>query len=139
MRTLRQLLSFNRTVWNLGVSLLLAGLLGGCTEPFVNVIVQVDTCQAGGGKPFGPPPPPGACNPTPPLTALTDPNLFGAGYYNTATKTKLNDHTHRCNTGTWMCQSSPGSTLCGGISKTCITRFTPTSGNNGNCTCGCPN
>ena len=55
MRTLRQLFKFKETACNLAVGLLLAGLLDGCTEPFVNVIVQVDTCQAGGaGKPFGP-------------------------------------------------------------------------------------
>lgn len=141
MRPLRQLLGFNGTVWNLGVSLLLAGLLGGCTEPFVNVIVQVDTCQAGGmGKPFGPSPEPGACIPTAVLTVPTDPNKFGAGYYNTATKTILTDHTHLCNAGgaNKMCQSSPGSNLCGGVSKLCKTRFTPTSGNNGDCICGCP-
>jgi hypothetical protein len=141
MRTLLQLLDFNGTVWNLGVSLLLAGLLGGCSEPFVNVIVQVDTCQAGGmGKQFGEPSPPGACQPTAVLTVPTDPNLFNAGYFNTATRTILDDHDHRCNTGgtNKICKSSPGSTMCGGVFKTCKTRFTPTSGNNGTCTCGCP-
>jgi hypothetical protein len=143
MRTSRQPWKFKRIACSLAVGLLLAGLLGGCTEPFVNVVVQVDTtCQAGGmGRPIGEPPGPGACILTPVLTAPTDPNLFNTGYFNTATKTILSDHNHRCNAGgtNKMCQSSPGSTMCGGINKICKTRFTPTSGNNGNCTCGCPN
>ncbi len=140
MRTSRQLWKFERVACSLAVGFLLAGLLGGCTEPFVNVVVQVDTCQAGGGRPFGPPPEPGACMKTPVLTAPTDPNLYNSGYFNTATNTILYDHDHRCNAGgtNKMCQSSPGSTTCGGIPKQCKTRFTPTSGNNGNCDCGCP-
>lgn len=142
MRALRQLFKFKGTACSLAVGLLLAGLLAGCTEPFVNVIVQVDTCQAGStGKPFGPPPPPGACMKTSVLTVPTDPNLYNNGYFNTATKTILYDHTHRCNTGgtNKMCQSSPGSTYCSGIPTQCKTRFTPTGGSNGTCDCDCPN
>ena len=140
MRTLRQRLGFNGTAWNLGVSLLLAGLLGGCSgQPFVNVIVQVDTCQAGGmEKQFGQLTPPGACNQTLLTNNTTDPNKYNNAW-NMATNTAMADHDHRCNTNTWMCQSDPGSKACPiPPNKPCKTRFTPTAGIYGNCTCGCP-
>ena len=140
MRNFRRLFKLKQTAWSLIGGLMLAGLLGGCQTPFIDIKVQVDTCPPGGAGRSIPIDPPivGACTPTPPLTDLTDPNLNNNGYFNTATKTTLFDHIHRCNASTWMCQSNPGSTFCGGINKVCKTRFTPTSGNNGNCLCGCP-
>jgi len=61
MGTLRKLFEPKVTTWNLVGGLLLVGLLGGCTTPFVNVVVQVDTCPSGSGGPRTPLDPPGAC------------------------------------------------------------------------------
>lgn len=134
MRTLRQLFKFKETACNLAVGLLLAGLLDGCTEPFVNVIVQVDTCQAGGaGKPFGPLEPPGACQ-TKQLTTRTDANEYSNNNaWDMVTNKRITDHTHFCNANTTKCQSSPGSKVCSGFDKPCMTKWT-----NGSCICGCP-
>lgn len=138
MRTLRQLFKFMGTACSLG--LLLAGLLGGCHQPFVNVNVQVDVdnCQAGRGRSIELPAP-GACNQTLLTNNTTDPNLYNNAW-NMATNTAMgSDHSKRCNTSTWMCQSAPGSKACPiPPNKLCKTRFTPTSGIYGNCTCGCP-
>ena len=84
MRTFPQVFTFNKAARTLAAGLLLAGLLGGCTTPFVNVVVQVDSCQAGG--PGNPPLPlgPGQCIfaspttgpiPPPPATICKDHNL----------------------------------------------------------------
>jgi len=63
MGTSRQLFKVKGTACSLACGLLLAGLISGCTEPFVKVAVQVDTCQAGGmGKPIDELSPPGLCN-----------------------------------------------------------------------------
>ena len=137
MRTLRQLFKFKGTACSLAVGLLLAGLLGGCGQPFVNVTVQVDNCQADRGRSIELPPPPGGCNQTLLTNNTTDPNKYNNAW-NMATNTAMTDNTHRCNTSTWMCQSDPGSKLCPATLKPCKTRFTPTSGIYGNCTCGCP-
>ena len=137
MRTLRPLFMSKRTASNLAVGLFLAGLLAGCTKPLVNVEVNVDTCQAGGmGRPIGEPPEPGACNPSPVLTAPTDANRYNNAW-DMVSNTKITDHTHMCNAGgtNRTCQSNPGSQVCfpSGTNKICITKW-----NNGACSCGCP-
>ena len=135
MGTLPQMLKFNGTMWSLGIGLLLAGLLGGCTKPLVNVEVNVDTCQAGAmGRSIEEPPAPGACNLSPILTAPTDANRYNNAW-DMVSNTKITDHTHMCNAGgtNRTCSSNPGSQLCGGTYKLCITKW-----NNGACSCGCP-
>ena len=121
-------------------AVIMVGLLEGCTSPFVDVAVKVDTCPPSTGTRVvssGSPPEgvDGGCRSTLPLTSPTD--AFGA--LNTANNNQpITDHTHLCNTCTWMCQASPGSCYMGGQWKACKTYFTPTSGNNGNCACNCP-
>ncbi len=108
MRTLRKLFKFKGTACSLTVGLLLAGLLGGCTEPFVNVAVQVDTtCQAGGmGRPIGDPPPPGAC--TAPYVSWA--GKSADGFWNSQTGLQIPGGSGlTCASGSVKCQSTnPG-------------------------------
>jgi len=53
---------FNKSARTLVACFLVVGLLGGCTKPFVNVEVEVDSCQAGQGKPIKDGQPQGFCN-----------------------------------------------------------------------------
>ena len=131
MGTLRQ--QFKLTAHSLIAGLILAGLLGGCTEPFVKVTVQVDTCQAGGmGKQFGPPPEIGACMKNN-VTSPIDANVWNNNNaWDMVTNTRITDHSHICSSG-FICQSSPGSQGCPILSKPCMTKW-----NNGVCSCGCP-
>jgi hypothetical protein len=121
-------------------TLLMIGLLEGCTHPFIDVSVKVDTCPPSTGTRVvstGSPPEgvDGGCRSTMPLTTATD--AFGA--LNAANSNQpITDHVHLCNAGTWMCQASPGSCFMGGQWKLCKTYFAPTTGNNGNCACNCP-
>ena len=59
MTTLRQLFKSKGTACSLGVGLLLAGLLGGCQTPFIDIKVQVDNtagaCPSGGTRIITPP------------------------------------------------------------------------------------
>jgi hypothetical protein len=120
MRTFQQIFSFTKAARTLAAGILLAGLLSGCTTPFVNVVVQVDSCQAGGpGKPPNiPMPGVGLCvfaNPTtgpippPPATICKDHNLSIIPCPANAT----------CTSGPGRCDANtPGSNRSGKICKT---------------------
>lgn len=130
MGALRQLLKFNGTMRSLGVGLLVAGLLGGCTQPFVNVIVQVDTpsCQAGEGKTIESPPPPGGCNNGGTGLIVVSPNTICKN----ASGTPINcQSSFMCSAGNKCLNGNPGTEN----RKACKTIWTQTSGNNGSCTC----
>jgi hypothetical protein len=140
MRNLRQVFNHKGAAWSLVGGLLLAGLLSGCGSgsKFVEVQVQVDTCPSGG--PMRTLSEGGACRPTPQLQDPTNANLYNNAK-NTATGLAITDSVHMCNAGTYMCQSSPGTKLCGGTYKPCKTLYTPDAppnGLTGNCQCGCP-
>jgi len=128
MRTLRQLFKFKGTACSLGVGLLVAGLLGGCTTPFVNVVVEVDTCQAGGtGRSFGPPPPPGAC--TTPFTPWSgkSADLF----WNSQTGQQIPSGSGLTCVSGMKCAALPGN--CG-FGKPCKSWYRPS---NQSCLCDC--
>lgn len=141
MRNLGKQLKVNRAALSLIGGLMLAGLLGACSS----VDVSVNTsCPPSNMRSTisNPPDEPGAgaCTPTPALQSPTDANLYNNAK-NTATNQPITDHIHMCNVGTFMCQSSPGTKLCGGTYKPCKTRYTPDvppNGLTGNCQCGCP-
>ena len=61
MRIVQQSFNLNKIARTLVSSLLLVGMLGGCTKPFINVEVAVDTCPSGAGG-SGKPIPQGACS-----------------------------------------------------------------------------
>jgi hypothetical protein len=133
MGTLRQLLRFNGTMWSLGVSLLLVGLLAGCTTPLINVQVQVDTCQTGGGKQFGPLSPPGMCNPVQVTSATPIPS--GTVCKDSSGNPMTCPTGAQC-TGGYMCMSgSPGT--CSTTRSACKTYWTQISGTSGTCSCAC--
>jgi len=69
MQSLRQLFKLKKTACSLISGLMLAGLLGGCK--FIEVSVQVDTCQSDGTR--MPLPDPGACNVVNPYTGAIPP------------------------------------------------------------------
>ena len=128
MGTMRQLFKFNNATRNLVAGLLLAGLLGGCTEPFVKVTVQVDTCQAGGmGKQIDELPPPGGC-----ITPFISWAGHSAdGLWNSSTGLQIPAGSGlTCASGV-KCQATPGS--CG-IGKPCKSWYRPS---NQSCVCDC--
>jgi len=129
MGTLRQLFKLRRTAWSLVGGLLLVGLLGGCSTPFIDidVSVQVDTCPSGAGGPRQPLPEPGACTnggtgsiPPPPATICK--NASGA---------PMNCPTGATCTSGYKCGSPPGTEN----RKTCKTIWTQISGTSGSCIC----
>ena len=130
MRTLRKLFKFKGTACSLTVGLLLAGLLGGCTEPFVNVAVQVDTtCQAGGmGRPIVDPPPPGAC--TAPYVSWA--GKSADGFWNSQTGLQIPGGSGlTCASGSVKCQSTnPGTCTM----VPCKSWYRPS---NQSCSCAC--
>ena len=140
MRNSHQLFKLKGTAWSLVGGLLLAGLLVGCNTPLIDVSVQVDTTCSSGNTPSGGPrtplqqlPKPGACQ-TKQLTTRTDANEYSNNNaWDLVTNKRITDHTHFCNTNTTKCQSSPGSKVCSGFDKPCMTKWT-----NGSCICGCP-
>lgn len=131
MRTLRQLFTVHGILPSFGIPLVL--LIGGCTQPFVNVNVQVDACQAGGnmGKSITDISPPGLCNNGPILGTATD--AYGAYVANTSPPQKITDHAHYCNAGTRKCASTPGT--CN--AQSCVVKYSPTDASHGNCSCAC--
>lgn len=139
MRNLPQRLNLARTACSLIGGLLLAGVLTACWE--VNTYVKVGTCAPGSVRIISDPDDgAGACRPTSALQNPTDANLYNNAM-NTSTGLAITDHVHMCNANTFMCQSNPGTKLCGGTYKPCKTRYTPTvppDGLTGNCICGCP-
>jgi len=61
MRRFHWLFKFNKSARILVAGLLVVGMLGGCTKPFINVQVDVDTCPSGAGG-QGKPIPMGLCS-----------------------------------------------------------------------------
>ena len=132
MRNFRRLFKLKQTAWSLIGGLMLAGLLGGCQTPFIDIKVQVDNmagaCPSGGTRVLNSEDPPGigGCN-----NGGTGPIVVS----NTICK--------NASGGTMQCQSSficsagnkcavpPGTEN----RKSCKTIWTQTSGNNGSCSC----
>jgi hypothetical protein len=127
MGTLRQLFKFDGTVCILAVGLL---LLGGCTTPLVNVVVQVDTCQAGGMR--TPLNPAGLCNGVTYTGAIPSgticKNINGQVITCPANAT--------CSSGA-KCADTPGT--CTQTRTACKTIWTESSpgSSSGSCICGC--
>jgi hypothetical protein len=138
MRTSGRLFELKGTAGNLLGGLLLAGLLGGCGLPFIDVDVQV--VATAGGCPSGGTrtdiQPGGGCNKET-ISSPTDANKYGNAK-DTGTGLAITDHSHMCTSGV-ICQSSPGTYYCPFPTlKPCKTLWTQTSGLNGTCQCGCP-
>jgi hypothetical protein len=126
METFRQQLSLSKTVLNLVFPIIVTGLLSGCTKPLVNVEVNVDTCQAGGPRtplPGGI----GACNNggTGPIVVSNSICKDSGG------KTITCQSSFQCTAGNKCLDGNPGNEN----RKLCKTKWTQTSGNNGNCLC----
>ena len=100
-------------------AILLAVLIAACAR--VNV-----QCPSGGQDDGGPP---GACNPK----AYEG---SAVGFYNTATGMPIPSGSPLTCLMSNKCKGVPGQ--CGFTGGNCKSTFTPTSGNNGMCSCGCP-
>lgn len=143
MGTNRQVFRLKAIAWS---TLLLAGLIGGCT-PLIDIKVEIDntvsTCPSGGrGGGGGQELPPGGTCTASTLSSSTDANLYNNAK-NVSTGQPITDHIHMCNTGSGMCGSNPGSKYCPTYPtvKACKTLFTPDvppNGLTGTCQCGCP-
>ena len=139
MRNLRRLFKLKHTAWSLIGGLMLAGLLGGCQTPFIDIKVQVDnmagTCPSGGTTRVvdSSIPLDGGCTLGPILTAPAD--AYGAHIHPTGGI--ITDHNHTCTVGNGSrkCASSPGTCNF----KACWTRFVPDSPGalTGKCSCDC--
>jgi hypothetical protein len=135
MRNLRQLFQLKRPAWSLIAGLMLAGLLGGCHTPLIDIKVDVDnTCQTGGNGTRMATPEAGAC-------------LFQSytGAIPTGTICKNAGGIIACptgatcssGTGSRKCRTTPGT--CDGVS--CKTYWLQTGGSSsttGVCSCPCP-
>lgn len=126
----RLAMQLNKGLCLLAGGLLLAGLLGACTE----VQVTVDTCQTRTGSSFSGDPV-GTCNQGILLVADTD----AAGFWirsTPPTQIPLTDHSYLCHATGYKCQPTPGTCQF----KPCKTWFTPDSAGAkiGTCNCGCP-
>lgn len=138
MRDVAKQLRLRKAVLSLASGLLMIGFLGACSS----VDVKVDnTCSPGSVRKIIDPPDEtgaGACKPK---TVPTNQDAYG--FLNTANSNQaITDHVHTCNANTTMCKTAaeggPGNCLVRGQYRACKSYFTPTSGNAGNCTCGCP-
>jgi len=141
MRTLGQLFELEGTARNLLGGLLLAGLLGGCGLPLIDIDVQVvntaGACPSGGTRVGTDLPAGGGCITDPAISSPTDANKYGNAK-DMGTGQPITDHNHMCTSG-FICASNPGSKYCPFPTvKACKTRWYQTSGMNGTCQCDCP-
>ena len=131
MGTLRQLFKLKGSAWSLLGGFLLAGLLGGCSHPFIDIKVDVDvnsTCASGGG-PRQPLPGAGACS------------VDGTG----AIPQSPTSQTICKNSGGTVINCPPGATCTSGNKcntpsgtdnrKACKTIWTQVNGTSGSCIC----
>ena len=102
-------------------AILLAVLMAACAKVNVQCAPGGQGGQDDGGAP-------GACNP---MGYSGD----AFGFYNTATSQSISDQTRVCATST-KCKPIPGK--CGFTQTNCKSTCTPTTGNEGICSCGCP-
>ena len=137
MRNLRQIFKSNRTSWSLVGGLLLAGLLGGCSTPFIDISVQVDSCPSGSttGDTRIPILPRGAgtCFAGVPHTGQIP---SGTMCKNTTGQIINCPANAQCSSGSKKCPNPPGT--CGRTATPCRTTWTQsTSGStSGTCICG---
>jgi hypothetical protein len=132
MENMQEFCKFKRTVSSLGVSLLLAGLLG-CHTPLVNVEVKVDanSCQQGGtGKEIESPPPPGLCNS---MTYTTGVPGFpsAVGFIDDNTGNVIPSGSPLTCSASQKCKALPGT--CPTTGRACKSHRAAT----GSCYCGC--
>ena len=130
MRNLRQLFQLKGTTWSLVGGVLLAGLLGGCTTPLIDVKVSVDnTCPTGGSGMRVPIDniEAGAC--ITPFISWS--GQSAVGFWDSSTSLQIPiGSTLTCASGV-KCRTTPGN--CG-IGKPCKSWYRPS---NGQCLCDC--
>jgi hypothetical protein len=130
MAIVRGLFTLKGIQWSL-FSLIVLTALSGCTEPFVKVTVQVDTCPSGGQR--EPIPDPGVCslNPTNPYVGPLIPS-------NHKVCKNVNNQTIACTgneqcTGGRVCNTNPGTE--GRITCKSVWKESAPGSMSGTCTC----
>jgi hypothetical protein len=119
--------------------LLLIGLLQGCTSPFVDVKVKVDSCPPAGTRvvttPSAPSDEVGACSLGSVIPNDTPAHQIPAWHVTLNRYIEASDNL-KCKSTSVMkrCQSSPGT--CYG--QACKTKFYPNGTGTGHCYCQCP-